>query len=71
MVVDVMEIKAYIEHSGLKQKSIAEKSGLDEAKLCMSLNGKRKLGAGEYASICNALSVPMTMFVKVSLEKKI
>lgn len=62
--VDVIEIKAYIERSGFKQKAVAEKSGLDEYKLCMSLQGKRKLEAGEYANICSALGVPMTMFVK-------
>lgn len=64
MSVDVSEIKLYIEHSGFKQKAVAEKSGLDEYKLCMSLQGKRKLEAGEYANICSALGVPMTMFVK-------
>lgn len=64
MSVDVGEIKSYIERSGFKQKAVAEKSGLDEYKLCMSLQGKRKLEAGEYANICSALGVPMTMFVK-------
>lgn len=67
MAVDVREIKLYIERSGLKQKAIAEKSGLDESKLSMSLQGKRKLEAGEYANICSALGVPMTMFVKTKL----
>lgn len=67
MSVDAGEIKSYIERSGLKQKVVAEKSGLDEYKLCMSLQGKRKLEAGEYANICSALGVPMTMFVKPRL----
>ena len=62
--IDVRDIKAYIERSGFKQKAVAEKSGLDEYKLCMSLQGKRKLEAGEYASICSVLGVPMTKFVK-------
>ena len=65
--IDVSEIKLYIERSGLKQKAVAEKSGLDEYKLCMSLQGKRKLEAGEYANVCSALGVPMTMFVKPRL----
>ncbi len=64
MSVDVSEIKLYIERSGFKQKAVAEKSGLDESKLCLSLQGKRKLEAGEHANICSALGVPMTMFVK-------
>ena len=62
--IDARDIKEYIERSGLKQKAVAEKSGLDESKLCMSLQGKRKLEAGEYANICSVLGVPMTMFVK-------
>lgn len=62
--IDARDIKAYIERSGFKQKAVAEKSGLDKCKLCMSLQGKLKLEAGEYANICSALGVPMTMFVK-------
>lgn len=65
--IDAGEIKSYIERSGLKQKAVAEKSGLDKYKLCMSLQGKRKLEAGEYANICSALGVPMTEFVKPRL----
>lgn len=68
MIVDVMEIKLFIEEAGIKQKSVAEKAGLDEAKLCMVLQGKRKLEAGEYANICKALKVPMTQFVKQRKE---
>lgn len=64
MSVDVNEIKLYIERSGFKQRAVAEKSGIDESKLCLSLQGKRKLEAGEYANICSVLGVPMTMFVK-------
>ena len=67
MVVDIKEMKSYIEDSGMKQKAVAEKSGLDESKLCMSLQGKTKLEAGEYANICKALRVPMTQFIKPRL----
>ena len=64
MVVDVNEIKAFLEKSGLKQKAVAERSGMDEVKLCMALQGKRKLEAGEYAGLCSALRVPMARFIK-------
>lgn len=64
MIVDVNELKDYIEDAGMKQKSIAEKTGLDESKLCLILQGKRKLEAGEYANICKILKVPMSKFVK-------
>jgi transcriptional regulator with XRE-family HTH domain len=65
--VDVKEIKEYLEHSGLKQKVVAEKSGIGEAQFCMALQGKRKFEAGEYAGICNVLGVPMTKFIKPRL----
>lgn len=64
MYVDVKELKLFIDESGIKQKAIAEKTGLDESKLCMSLQGKRKLEAGEYADICRVLGVSMSRFVK-------
>jgi transcriptional regulator with XRE-family HTH domain len=64
MFVDVQEMKRYIESLGIKQKTVAENSGLDETKLCLSLQGKRKFEAGEYASVCKALNLPMTKFIK-------
>lgn len=64
MVVDVKEMKNFINERGIKQKAIAEKAGLEESKLCMSLQGKRELKAGEYAGICKVLNVAMTKFVK-------
>lgn len=62
--VNVQEIKDYIERIGIKQKAIAEKAGIDESKLSLSLAGKRKLEAGEYAGICLAINVPMDKFLK-------
>lgn len=70
MYIDVREIKLYIERSGLKQKAIAEEAGLKGNKLCMSLQGKRKLEAGEYANICRALGVPMTTFIKPQIPEQ-
>lgn len=67
MQVDVKEIKEYLEQSGLKQKVVAEKSGMGEAQFCMALQGKRKFEAGEYAGICNVLGVPMAKFIKPKL----
>lgn len=67
MRVDIKELKDYIEHSGLKQKAVAERSGMGEIQFCMVLQGKRKFEAGEYAGICNVLDVPMTKFIKPRL----
>lgn len=73
MHIDILGIliyNSYIDVSGIKQKAIAEKCGLDESKLCMSLQGKRKFEAGEYADVCKALKVPMTRFVKQSVPEE-
>lgn len=63
MFLDFQKLKLYIETSGIKQKALSKKTGISEVKLSMSLQGKRKIEAGEYAAICNALNVPMTEFM--------
>ncbi|MCD8046212.1 MAG: helix-turn-helix transcriptional regulator [Clostridiales bacterium] len=70
MTVDVAEMKAYIESAGYKQKAIAEKIGMGEANLCQALLGKRKLEAGEYAGICNAIGVPMSKFIHPQMPEE-
>lgn len=65
--IDVKEIKRYISDSGLKQKTIAKKAGLDECKFSLVLQEKRKLEATEYANICKAIGVPMNKFLKPRL----
>ena len=70
MVLDFMELKKYIEEKGIKQKIIAEKSGIPEVQLCLILQGKRKCEVGEYASICKALGVKVNRFIKPRLPKE-
>lgn len=62
--LDIDGMKNYIDDSGLKQKTVARKAGLDEVKFCLVLQGKRKLEASEYANICKAMGVPMSRFLK-------
>lgn len=66
MILDFMELKNFIDKSGLKQKTIAEKSGVPEVQLCLILQGKRKCEVGEYASICDALGVKVDRFIRKS-----
>lgn len=68
--LDNVGLKNYIGEAGIKQKAISEKSGVPETKLCFILQGKRKCEAGEYASICKALDVPMNKFLKPRLSDK-
>lgn len=62
--VDIEYMKSYIETKGIKQKFIAKEIGMEESKLSLSLLGKRKLEAGEYASVCKILEVSMDTFIK-------
>lgn len=64
MVLDILELRRYIEKSGIKQKYISEKTGIPEPKLSLILSKKRKCEVGEYASICNALGVEIGRFIK-------
>lgn len=69
MIFDFMDLKKFIDESGLKQKVIAEKSGVPEVQLCLILQGKRKCEVGEYASICNVLGVKLERFIKKIPDK--
>ena len=60
--LDVQNMKKYIEDSGIKQKNLAEKAGLNEAKRCMDMKGKRKREASEYANSWRTMGVPMQKF---------
>ena len=62
--LNVEGIRRFISDSGLKQKTIAQKAGLSEVKLCMILQGQRKCEVGEYASICDALDVELERFLE-------
>ena len=62
-----LEIKKYLEENGITQAFISRKTGIDPAKLSLSLNGDRKLSLDEYAIICGALCVNTDKFLKPRL----
>lgn len=59
-------IKSYISETGLKFNSVSEKIGVPMNTFSAMMNGKRKITAEEYFSICKALGVPVEKFVNVS-----
>ena len=61
--VNVKAIRTHIQENGLKQSVLAKKADMTETALSMVLLGNRKLEAGEYVSLCNALDVPLETFV--------
>lgn len=55
-------IKEYINRMGLKLGAVAERAGIPLNTFSAMMNGKRKITAEEYFSICNALNVPLDEF---------
>lgn len=50
-------LKKYIEHIGIKQRFIAEKTGFSENMVSQTLNGRRCISAEELEIYCNALNI--------------
>lgn len=56
------KIKIYLENKGIKQKFVADKTGLSESAMSDICNEKRKVDAVEYYLICKALQLPLDYF---------
>ena len=62
------KIKIYLENKGIKQKFVADKTGLSESAMSDFCNEKRKVDAVEYYLICKALQLPLDYFLE-GIEK--
>lgn len=56
------KIKEHIAAEGLKFVAVAEKCNIPANTFSAMMNGKRKITAEDYFSICNALEVPLDTF---------
>lgn len=56
-------IRSYISECGLKMSAIAEKANIPLNTFSAMMNGKRKITAEEYFSICTALNVNLDKFI--------
>lgn len=56
------KINDYIVKRGIKQSYIAQKTGITANKISSALNGKRKLSAIEFLTICEILEVDPKIF---------
>ena len=63
-----MKIKEYISGKGIAQAALGRQTGIDTVKLCLSLNGERKLTLEEYVLICNALGVKADYFLEKNVD---
>lgn len=60
-------IKKYLANNGIKQNFVAERAGIPPELFRRSLDGKRKIPAEEFVSICVVLSLDIDYF-KVTPE---
>lgn len=58
----IENIKHYIEDNNMNQTAIARKAGITKQAMSSVMNGKRKLQADEYLSICKVLGVSADFF---------
>lgn len=56
------KIKTFVEKEGYKFSAIADKAGITINAFSAMVNGKRKITAEEYFSICEALGVSVSYF---------
>lgn len=57
-------LKKHLENNGIKLVFVAEKSNINPVLLSRSLDGKRKLRADEFVSICRVLNLDFKDFKK-------
>jgi len=57
------KVRAYIDENGIKQVSIAHKTGIPIATFNAILNGKRTMHADDLYAICEALKVSPEAFI--------
>lgn len=63
------KLKTYFMERGIKQKYIAQKSGISERTLSLILSGKRSCDIDEYTKICLSLDVPFTFFLNIQPQQ--
>lgn len=55
-------IKSYLDENGIKYSYVAKQIKMPINQLSAMLNGKRKMSADEYISICKSLGLPLDYF---------
>lgn len=57
------KIKLYLVEHKIKQSVVSDETGINKDKLCLSLNGKRKLSSDEFSRIVSFLGVSADLFI--------
>jgi len=58
------KIGIYLEEMNISQIDLCARTNIAPAKMCLSLNGKRRLSFPEYQAICWALGVGVDKFLE-------
>lgn len=64
------KVRAYLDANGIKQKAVAQKSGISNTTFNAIMNGKRTMYAEDLKAICLALNVSPELFVETSSTKE-
>lgn len=64
------KVRAYLDDNGLKQVTVAQKSGISKVTFNAIMNGKRTLYADDLRAICLALNVSPELFIDVKSKCK-
>lgn len=65
-----LEIKKYLKDNGITQAFLSRRTKIEQSKLCLALNGERRLSLDEYAVICGVLGVNTDKFLKPRMPDK-
>lgn len=65
-----LEIKKYLADNGITQAFLSKKTGIEPAKLSLSLQGERRLTLDEYAIICGVLGINIDKFLQPKMPEK-
>lgn len=63
------KVRAFIDENGIKQVTVAQKTGISAVTFNAIMNGKRTLYADDLRDICLALNVSPELFIDVKSVK--
>lgn len=65
-----LKVKKYLDENGIKYSYLSEKAGIPMNMLSPTLNGKRKMSAEEYFTICEVLGLPAETFAPANNQSE-
>ena len=63
-------LKGYLTSHGIKQTFIAEKCNWPKQKVCCIVNGKQRMSADDFFTICKAIGAPYDLILNASEDER-